>query len=399
MKNIVKFQIVNPEGSVTLDNYNPDFKYLELDELLNQYLPYTKLFVSITVKNFLSISKELMSRLTNQYLHGAEITFETPSRGFKQTYKLHPSFCRPFYAYFWKPLDLSAPIPKSLAEFEFEYKGKRTTYLNAIKTLTSTRYLPDEIWNALDEYSKQRINTCKEYNQGIYGCAEEWYNQLMHDCIDHNMKMYSPNQKTYLEVMAEINFEQECKEMQLQKGLRPLTEDELLFLYKYAPAYGIEIPTFRWKINSRKTEHGYTQEPERVLNGMSTADWNKVIYDARNAKKGNILPLFVRQGLNVRECQNDKLIREAYFQLKWIMKHMKDDALMPGYKRCPKCHKLYRESEGCECGYCKPIEFIQAENLFYGNSSAYEDYDSTGEAYDSLDEFSFELEDIEGLEL
>ena len=392
MKNIVRFQIIKPQGKVTLDAFNPDFKFLEFEDILNIYLPYTRLFEHITIKNFTSIPESLLNRLTNQYLHGAEIEFYTPSKKFDRTYQVRRS--KPFYSYKWTPLDLTAPVPKSLAEFEFIYNGKKTTYLNAIKTLTSTRYLPNEIWNALDEYSKSQIDKCREYNRGEYSYAEEWFKDLMKDCMNNGLKMFSPNRKTYFEALAEISFDKACQEVQLKKGLRPLDITELQFLKKYAPAYGVEIPMFRWKINSRKTDHGYTQEPE-VCSAMSTYDWSKVIFDSRN---DNNLPSFVRQGLSVRECENDKLLRQAYFQLKWIMKHLKDEGLMPNYKRCPHCHKIYRENEGCECGHCKPIEFFNADNMFYGDSSTFEDYDNTREAYDELLDSDFTLEIIEGLE-
>lgn len=392
MKNIVTFQSVKPQGKVTIDAYNPEFQFMEFSEILEIYLPFTRLFEHITIKNFTTIPEALLSRLTNQYLHGAEIEFNTPSKKFDKIYKAQRS--TPFYAYKWTPLDLSKPVPKSLANFEFTYNGVKTTYLQAIKTLTSTRYLPNEIWNALDEYSRQRIDTCREYNRGEYIYAEEWFKQLMKDCMEYSMKVFSPNKKTYFEALAEIEFDKACQEAQLKQGLRPLDITELTFLHKYAPAYGVEIPTFKWRINSRKTDHGYTQEPE-ICPAMSTYDWSRVIFDPRN---DNNLPSFVRQGLNVRECESSKLIREAYFQLKWIMKHLKDEGLMPGYKRCPVCHKIYREHEGCECGACTPIEFINADNLFYGDRSTYEDYNSTKDVYSELQDTDFVLECIEGLE-
>lgn len=382
MKNIVKFQIIKPTGRITIDAFNPEYQN-GLDDILDQLIPYTKIFEYITIKNFTTIPEILLNRLTNQYLHGAQIEFTTPSRKFNKTYTV----CRPraFYTYKWEPLDLSKPIPKSLAQFEFTYNNKRTTYLDAIKTLTSTRYLPNEIWNALDVYSTQQIDKCREHNQGEYSLAEDWFKNLMKDCMQHKVKVFSPNQKTYYEALAELDFERDCESAKLEKGLRPLNEDELGFLHKYASAYGVQIPTFQWRINSRKTEHGYTQEPERVIDGMSNSDWSKVIWDGRNAHKGNMLPRFVRQGLTVREYDNDKLLRDAYFQLQWIIKHLKDAGLMPGYKRCPVCHEIYREHDGCKCGYCKPIEFVSADNLFYSNSSTYEDYESTNCAYEDLD--------------
>lgn len=386
MKNIIRFQIIKPEGKVTIDAYNPDLKVMELKDILDMYLPYTKLFEHITIKNFVSIPEALLNRLTNQYLHGAEIEFVTPSRSFDKTYQVRRS--RPFYTYKWTPYDLSMPMPRSLAEFKIKFQGKETTYLDAVKTLTSVRYIPNELWLALDAYSKAQIAKCRDYNRGDYDYAEQWFKELMKDCMHNNLKMFSPNKKTYFEAMAEIRFEKECEDTQLEKGLRPLNNYELAFLRYYAPAYGVEIPKFQWRINTRKTEHGYTEEPERVTGGMSTEDWNRVIFDPRNE---NNLPMPVRQNLNIREYDNDKLLRDAYFQLKWIMKHLKDEGLMPGYKRCPKCHEIYRESEGCECGYCQSVEFVPADNLFYGISSTYEDYEATDSAYDHLEDFT-ELE-------
>jgi hypothetical protein len=384
MKQIVKFQIVKPQGRVTIDANNPELAYIKLEDMIEQLLPFTRLFKHITIKNFTRIPEALVNRLTNQYLHGASIQFCTPNRQFDKTYTLRNA--RPFYSYSWQPLDLSKPVPKSLANFVFDYNGKSTTYLDAIKTLSSTRYLPNEIWVALDKYSQQQIAKCREYNQGDYGYAEEWYKDLMKDCIHSSIKVFSPNEKTYYEVMAEIDFEKDCADIQKDTGFKPLTQSELAYLRKYAPMYGVEVPQFMWRINTRKTNHGYTQEPERVFGGMSNSDWERVLYDSRNTN----LPKNIRHGLNVKYCDNDKLLYDAYQQLKWIIDNLHDDGLMPGYNRCPVCGEIYRDSQGCECGACQPIHLVQADNMLYGISSTYEDYESTIDSYDRLS-------DIEGL--
>ena len=85
MKNIVRFQIVKPQGRVTIDASNPDFKYLEFEDVLNQFLPYTRLFEEIVIKNFTVVPEALLNRLTNQYLHGAQIIFMVPA---KHLYKM-----------------------------------------------------------------------------------------------------------------------------------------------------------------------------------------------------------------------------------------------------------------------------------------------------------------------
>lgn len=217
----------------------------------------------------------------------------------------------------------------------------------------------------------------------------------MKDGLNNNFKVFSPNRKTFFEATAELAFDKDCSMYRLKQGLRNLDAYEIQFLRTYAPAYGVEIPTFKWRINSRKTEHGYTEEPEVCLASMTSNDWATVSYDQR---RENNLPYFVRQNLTVHECENNKLLRDAYFQLTWIMKHLKDEGLMPGWKRCPKCHEIYREHEGCECGACPPIEFINADNLFYSNAEAYEDIESTANYYQELEVPDFVLEEIEDLE-
>lgn len=379
MKYIATFSPIEPKDCVTIDAYNTEFQNLEIRDFLDTYLPYTKLFEQVTVKNFTTIPALILERLTNQYLHGTVITVSTPRKHFEKSYKT--AHAKPFYTYSWKPYDLTMPIPKSLAEFVVEYQGKRTTYREAVSTLKTTKFIPNELWKALDVYSKQRIDKCRAFNRGDYSLAELWYKELLKDCRKSNISVFSPNAKTFYEAMAEIDFERDCKMFQLRDGLRPLNQEELTFLRKYAPAYGVEIPTFKWNYTSRKTAHGYTEEPQVCLAGMSSDIWDKVIYDFR---KDDNLPGFVRQGYKIQEVESQKLLRDAYFQLTWLMKHLGDDFLMPGWKRCPECHELYREHEGCECGACPSIEFINAENLFYGNAEAFEDIESTAYYYQGL---------------
>lgn len=384
MKKIARFSVVKPEGLLVLDTNNPIFKNdlmsfnENLQEILPVYLPYTKVYEQIQLKNWVTIPKALMERLTLQYLHGASIIIDTPKRNFKEVYKLN---IKPtsLYAYNWEDLDLSKPIPKSLANFKFRYNNKVMSYLQAVSTLKSTKYLPNEIWNALDNYSRTQIEKCKEYNQNIdYTLAEKWYNKLCYDCIKHNIKVFSPNEKTWYEVLAQIDFERDIKETRLNKGEKPLNDEQLGFLYTYAHIYGVEIPKLQWRFNYRKTpHHGYTQEIELVKGGMSTSDWEKVIFDYRNADKtienGGNLPKNIRQAYTIKEEDCDKYLKDAYNQLKWLINNMGDEALMPGWHRCPECGKLYHEKDGCPCGQCPPLTQFEANNLFYGIPSAEDD--------------------------
>lgn len=396
MKKIVSFRIATPEGCTTLDVYNPVFhsetaSFSEnLVEVLPELLPYNRIFEQITLKNWKSIPKILMERLTVQYLHGCKIIIDAPKQEFKKVYGLKDNLIQKMYTYSWNELDLSKPIPKSLANFEFKINGKTTTYLKEISKLHNTRYLPNVIWNALDKYSQSQIEKCKEYNKNIdYSLAEKWYNLMCKDCIKHGITVFSPNEKTWYEVLAQINFERDIKETKLEKGLQPLNEEQLGFLYTFARIYGVEIPKVQWRYNFRKTNHGYTQEIELVPGGMSNSDWEKATYDYRNKDKsvedGGNLPKDIRQKYIVQSEDCDKYLRDAYFQLKWIIKHLGDEALMPGWHRCPKCHKLYHEKDGCECGHCQPLHQFEANNLFYGIPSAEDDDFEPDDEYDEND--------------
>ena len=387
MKKIAKYQIEPNFGALVIDRtevtnvipFYGDYSYA-LDYWLDQTMTYTKLYEHIIVKDFNTIPANLLSALTLQYLHGATITFENPKKDFSRTYKApKPAY---FYRYFWEELDLTAPVPRTLAEFKFMYNGKQTTYLDAISTLNSTRYLPNEIWNALDDYSQKLIASCRELNRGDYSLAETWFKNIIKDTEKTSIKVYSPNPKSKIEADAELKFEKQCKVAQLKEGLRELTDEELEFLHKYAPAYGIEIPKFRWRINTRKCgKYGSTVEPEVV--SSSTIYDSRQVYD-RDAKRRPNLPKEMRNGLRVREADNAKFLRDAYTQLLWVIKHLGDEGLVPGYKRCPECHEIYREHEGCECGACPGIEIISADNLFYSNAESYEDWDSTEDYINNL---------------
>lgn len=373
MKYVARRRKEEPKGKVVIDRKNEIFNHLEDYEIYNSLLPYNKIYEEIVVLNYYSIPKALLHKLTIQYLHGAKIIFDIPSRNFYKEYKLNKY--SPIYSYKFEPLDLSAPIVKSLANFKFIYQGEEKTYREVVSTLTNTRYLPNELWNALDIYSQQLIEECKQLNKGNYSLAEKWYKDLTKDCMLKRINVYSPNEKTYFEASAELEFELRSTNARLKEGEQPLTEDQLNFLEKYSRVYGVKIPKFQWRYNTRKTKHGYTEEIERMYADMSDSDWAKIIYDPRNADKQDYyLPKQMRSNLVIQSCENDKLLKDAYDNLMWIINNLGDEGFMPGWHRCPHCGEIYHEQEGCECGHATPIEFLQANNLFYSSASEWEDY-------------------------
>ena len=408
MKHIIQIQTVANNGNVTIDGNNPIFINNTMEQVLDKWLPYTRLFENIFVKNFTYIPEMLLDRLTNQYLHGAKITIEVPKHHqkkmvcvkgfvepiakyntvepFSKTYQVRVP--RKFYSYKWTPLDFNH-IPKKLASYPIEqtytdHTGKKVTVkstcLDEFKKLKSTKFLPNHLWTALDKYSQERIDKCKEYNKGNYTFAEEWFKELTKDSMQHGFTVYSPCKKTYFESIAELDFEKTFEV--LADGEKPLTPQEIDFLYRYAPAYGVDIPQFQFRYNTRLTDHGYTEEIERVYeNGCGETELNRMRYDPKNP---NCLPSFARQNLAIKSYENDKLLRDAYNHLKYLIDTLGDTAFDIRYHRCPKCNDIFHEERGCDCGYCPPIKEIPADRLFYGHSSEFEDLVATKGAYDEL---------------
>ena len=395
MKNIIVLSAVENQGNVTIDGNNPIFGDMSMTEVLDKYIPHTRMFENIYIKNFYYFDQEFISRLTNQYLHGAKITIEVPrhkqkkmvcvkgfvepvakyivAEPFTKTYQV--CVPRKFYSYKWVPLDFKR-LPKSLANYTYTMGNRKTTVLDEINKLKSM-YIPTHLWQAIDKYSQERIDKCKLYNQGNYTLAEEWFKELMRDSLENNFTMYSPCQKTYFETIAEIEFDK--SKVYLEDGEQPLTNQELNFLQTYAKCYGVDIPQFQFRYNTRNTDHGYTEEIERVYEkGCGETELNRMLYDPKNP---NQLPSFARKNLAIKSYDNDKLLRDAYNHLKWLIDNMGDSAFDIRYHRCPVCNDIYHEEQGCFCGHCPPIKEIPADKLFYGHSSAYEDMDATRDSY------------------
>jgi hypothetical protein len=344
----------------------------------NMYLNYTVknniTYKEIILKNFFKFNKNIIRKITPQYTRGAEIHIINEKRGLDVIFK-NPNPKTAMY-YSWQNIDYNA-LPKTLATFKYKVNNVETTVLDELKKLKTLSYLPHELWEAMDVYSQLQIKKCKEYN-GVtnYTHIENFYKDMFKTCRKHNVWMDSPNEKTFYEGMAELEFEKIIKSLTIPVE-DEITEEDLIFLKKYAPAYGVDIPKFNYKINSRETKHGYTQEPQACYTPMTDSDVAKAIYDYRNDN----LPANVRKGLWQKSIDCPKYIKEAYERLKFYME-LGDEFLMPGYHRCPQCGEIYHESRGCEnCGGVEALEFLNAENLFYSNASAFEDMNATTDFY------------------
>ena len=279
------------------------------------------------------------------------------------------------YVYSWVTFDRHH-LTESLAKFMIKNEDNEEVDMLTEVCKLENDYLPAHIYFGLDKYSAQRIEYCKNLNKLDYSLAEQWYKQAMD--YPKLFKFNSPNKKTKFEYYAEKRFEKDCQSCRLQPNEQPITEEQLAFLMKYAKAYGIEVPTFGWRINTRKTDHGYTEEPEMIVQ-TTQSDINRSTY-SRNSTTN--LPKYYMDNVKTKYHENSKFIKQAYENLKWIMEHDKDDSfLMDGYHRCPVCGEIFHETVGCE-GHIEPLTYLNADNMFYGISSTYEDYESTKDYYE-----------------
>lgn len=359
------FTKIERVGEIYLDRYAPAFQENDVEEVIKQLLPYNRLYEQVFVKNWNSVPAILLERLTLQYLHGAEIIFELPKANYLKTFRYEQGKGE-IYAYDFKPLDWTK-LPSAVAYHKLTVDGKQTTILEILSN-RRTGYIPNPVWVAVDKVAQRRIEQCQAFNRGNYAAAERWYKRLMYDYMLMGRKVFSPNKKTWYEVTAEVDFARNVRNLQIPVE-ECITEDQLLWLQHYAPAYGIEIPKFTYRINSRKTDHGWTEEPEMCVTPMTDAEVQTCIYDYRNDN----LPANVRKGLWKRSMDCPKFIKEAYDSLKYLMQ-FGEEFLMPEWHICPICGDVYHEERGCDnCGKDKDVEFLSADNQFYSNALAYED--------------------------
>ena len=383
-KKIIKLVKVVKDKALTIDSKNPAFWNLspeEKDSLILDYLPFTSSYEVITFRNVRSISADIVLRLGYAYAHGTKIVLINDKTNLHKTYQ--HKHAKPLLRYEWQDFNFSQAIPKSLAETSINNMLFIEYITEVAKKNNLLRFIPKEVWQHLDDYSKDRIEFCKKYNSPTLELLEKFYKLVQKDCLKHKVFFKSPNAKTYFESLAELDFEDACAKHRIADSDR-LTPEQQAFLYANARFYDVQIPNFEWRINTRKTKDGYTEEPEQVVGGMSTYDWTKVIYDPRNE---NQLPAFARHNLIVKSCPSAKLEKDAYNTLMYLIKTLGDNALASGYHRCPECHKIYHETDGCPCGHCEPITFLDADNMFYGIANTYEDYDNTKDFYDLEEDY------------
>lgn len=373
MKQIINITKAKPDKPIILDTYCANAMQQQYNAYCKDNLHLTQSYEYISLKHIKALGSDVLSLITPFYLSGIKIIINETNI-FQMKHK------KERFIYQWVEFN-KQHITKSLAEFPVA----GSTFLQEISK-TKGNYIPPTLWAAMDDYSKARIKKCQEYNKRLfdYSFAEQFYKDLSRT---KGFKTFSPNQKTYYEVLAEDSFFKSVPN--LEPGEKPLTDKERNFLQTYAKPYDIEVQLFNYRDNYRKTKDGYTIEPERILAQISESEVSRGYYDSVHPGN-NTLPRATRQGYQVKSYENEKLLRDSYTHLMWILaQENPDQFLATGWARCPICGELYREFEGCE-GHVLPIEQIRADNLLYGISGSYDDYDTEQEALSHTDDYELD---------
>ena len=199
--------------------------------------------------------------------------------------------------------------------------------------------------------------------------AEDFYKELFKQLKPFGIRVCSPNKKTFYEAMAELDVEAYLKPQE------PLTKAEQDFLFQaeinnYIKAFGLQDTSFRIGTHHRTTKHGTTEEPCII----SSYDIEMAVTaQSFNRKDDREVEGYTNdEGFEVKSWNSatssvvvsHQRERENIETLKWFLsldKETQKEFLLPGWRFCPVCGKLYHELDGCYDGdvcHVEPIEFV-----------------------------------------
>lgn len=262
------------------------------------------------------------------------------------------------------------PICKANPQYFYIWQDKVPTSLpEHLKKAFYSYNLRGDLYQELVEWNQSRVTLATEKSKFKWGLAEEFYKELFKQLKPFGIKVCSPNKKTFYEATAELDIEAYLKPQ------APLTKDEQDFLYmaeanQYIKAFGLQDTSFRIGIHHRTTKHGTTEEPCLV----SEYDIEMAVSaQSFNRKDKREIEGFVDdEGFEVKSWNSTassvvvshQRERENIETLKWFLsldKKTQEEFLLPGWKFCPVCGKLYHELDGCYSGntcHVKEIEII-----------------------------------------
>lgn len=231
-------------------------------------------------------------------------------------------------------------------------------------------------YNASVELSPSRF-----YELVNYVATEIRYNLLQ---TYRGLALPNYSENTWYEYVSSKEFEKSRTSlMHNAEQLPEITDTEKDELSAMALAFGIvddprEIGTVMTQRTTRHTKHGVSEECEWLITQKPSYSYNPKDGGQKLRKDP------------IKFEPSDLMSRVQYEQLRWYKQVLADtikankkirsyakraaafdeamkDVLMEGYHVCPKCYKVYHESEGCGfCGYVKPNEDLLLNRYFDG---------------------------------
>lgn len=304
------------------------------------------------------LTEVLIKAITPAYLRGTQIVVN----GIKFP------ICKsnPQYFYIWQD-KVPASLPEHLKEAFYSYK------------------LRGDLYQELVAWNQSRIALATEKSKFKWSFAEDFYKELFKQLKPFGIRVCSPNKKTFYEAMAELDVEAYLKPQ------NPLTQEEQDFLFQadvnnYIRAFGLQDTSFRIGTHHRTTKHGTTEEPCII----SSYDIEMAVTaQSFNRKDNREIEGYVDdEGFEVKSWNSasssivvsHQRERENIETLKWFLsldKETQKEFLLPGWRFCPVCGKLYHELDGCYDGdicHVKEIEVVPY-NENHDNDEDEEDYD------------------------
>lgn len=361
----MKFVLIKKQGLtqkqvsiVSKAFFDPDFnEILETVNIdsLKEAIKLPPESINLTIKGKY-LTEVLIKAITPAYLRGTQIIVNG--------IKFPVCNCNPQYFYTWQD-KVPASLPTHLKDAFYSYN------------------LRGALYQELVEWNQSRIALATEKSKFKWSVAEEFYKQLFKALTPKRIKVLSPNKKTFFEAMAEMDVEAYLQPQ------APLTKEEEQFLVmadlkNYIRAFGLQDTTVRIGTHHRTTKHGTTDEPCVI----SSYDIEMAVTaQSFNRKDNREVEGYVDdEGFEVKSwnsassavvtCHGKE--RENIETLKWFLsldKATQEEFLLPGWRFCPVCGKLYHEIDGCydnDICHVAEVEFIPY-NENHDNEEEYED--------------------------
>jgi hypothetical protein len=246
-------------------------------------------------------------------------------------------------------------------------------------------YIDRKVRNTQQAYDlgQSLIAKAKKASKIPFDMLEEAYKRLMKACISSHIYAEAPNAKTYFEASAELSTDIDLADLnyasdEAYEASEALTDDELAF---YARVFGIELPTYYYRVATKATAHGFAEMPYLTSNPYATFSFDS---DSRRMYAGNlnsdggikVAPLTLQKdGLPKRinlEADRAKFAEQVKFFLS-LPEQERIAFTADGYDYCFECHQFFSEIDGCSCGHRKPKteeeqEIIKSAMLAYALS-------------------------------